>query len=540
MGTATSLVWNGITNGVQVGSWDVSVTPDWRGGLKYTQPSIPGSFVQFDDTAAGTTTVSINSNLAPVLMIVTNTTKTYTFTGSGALGGPGKLIKDGTALMTLSNSGANTNAGEIDINNGTLQIAGSNNRLPVNGAVVLANTATATLDLNGLNQTLASVSGGGSTFGNITEGAGNLTITGNGNYGGVISGSGQLLKTTSGTLTLTSPNIYSGGTVISSGSTVLIANSSGSGLGSGDVLINSGGALQFGDGATANGSIAAPIITNNGSVNFLLAGSDVYLTNIIYGSGSLNKLIGSGSGAIFITNDNYYTGGTSLGLGIIQISSPHALGSGQINGGNQTVQDTYLALSGGITLTNFINLPAKSGGFSGSGPVDHIDNIDSTNTLTGNIQLGGSTVFAIGSDSGTLIIAGNLINAQVANPGRFFLRGSGNGIYQGAFNEGVGNPHPLELDKIDTGTWFRYLYVDLCHRDGRARSQNKSASGFCSVYLLRACYRKAWETVSPARGWNFISVSPRSRQTQFKLVGHFGTGNRPHQIPFWRTDSDFC
>jgi len=446
VGTATSLVWDGITNGIPVGSWDIGVTTDWQGAQKYSQPSIPGSMVQFDDTASGTTIVSINTNVAPVLMIVTNSSLTYTFTGTGSLAGPGKLIKDGTGLMILSNSGTNTDTGEIDINNGTLQIAGSDNRLPVGGSVVLASSSPALLDLNNFNQTLASVSGGGSYGGSIALGSGTLSITGSGRFDGTISGPGGLIKKTGGTFTVTADNPYTGGTIVSNG-TLLVANISGNGLGTGNILI-AGGTLQLGDGLTANGGVSASYITNNGTLS-LLPMSDYTLTNLIVGSGSLSKLIGAGSATIYITNDNYYTGGTSLGQGRIQISSGHALGSGPINCGNQTSDDTWLALSGGITVTNAISLPAKTGGVIP--PIDHIKNVDSTNTLTGNIDITGSTVFAIGADDGELIVTGKVLNDQVANPGRFFLRGAGNGLFMSGIDQGTGSP--LEIDKWDTGTW---------------------------------------------------------------------------------------
>jgi autotransporter-associated beta strand protein len=450
VGTATSLVWDGQVGGIPNGAWDINLTPDWRGAQKYTEVSIPGSMVQFDDTATGTTTVVLSNRLAPVLMIVTNNAKTYTFTGTStnALTGPGNLVKDGPGLMILNNTGTNDGTGLISINNGTLQIAGSDNRLPVGASVVLANVSTAALDLNGFNQTLGSISGGGTTGGNITEGSGALSITGSGNYGGVISGSGGLIKQTGGTLTLTSANLYSGGTIVSNGSLV-VANTTGSGLGSGSVTIAAAGSVQLGDGLTANGSIAAAYITNNGNLN-LLPVSDYTFTNLIVGSGRLTKLIGAGAAKIYITNDNTFTGGAAVGQGWLQISSPGALGTGTINIGNQTVDNAVLALSGGITVTNAITLSAKTGFYTPE--LDQIDNVDSTNTLTGGILLAGATGFGVGVDAGTLILTGNVINNQVANPGIFSLRGDGgNGVFAGAFNQGAGNP--LELYKADAGTW---------------------------------------------------------------------------------------
>ena len=120
--------------------------------------------------------------------------------------------------MTLS--GASSYTGSTVINAGTLQLSGSANRLPTGTAVVLANTAGATLDLNGQNQTIASLAGGGAAGGNILTGGGTLTVgdaTDTG-YAGIISeNGGGFTKQGSGTLTLYGANTYSGLTNVTAG-----------------------------------------------------------------------------------------------------------------------------------------------------------------------------------------------------------------------------------------------------------------------------------------------------------------------------------
>jgi autotransporter-associated beta strand protein len=442
--TATLLTWNGQTNLVNTSSWDVNTTPAWKNGLVAANYA-NGNLVQFDDTAAGSGAVNLTTTLTPAFTTVSNSTKTYTFTGTGALLGAGGLTKTGNGTYILSNTGSNGFGGAITINDGTLRIAGSADRLPTSGAVTLANVATAALDLNNTNQTLASINGGGVTGGNITLGSGILSITGAGSYGGIISGTGSLFKKTAGTLTLTGANTYSGGTVISNGA-ILVANSTDSGLGSGSVTIQ-GGILQIGDGSV-NGGVSATYITNNSNVS-LFPASDITFTNIVVGSGNLSK-VGGGSGTtIYITNANSFSGGTTINQGKVQISDSQALGSGTINVGNSIVSDTWLGLSGGITASNPITLSGKTGAFNPG--VDHINNLSETNTLTGNIQLAGSTEFSIGADGGKLILTGNLVNNQTANPGLFSLRGAGDGNFKGAFNQGAGNS--LALQKYEGGTW---------------------------------------------------------------------------------------
>lgn len=442
------LSWDGQTNAINVGNWDINITPNWQGGLKYLQSSIPGSLVQFDDTATGTASVTLITNVSPAIVSVTNDAKTYTFAGGFGIVGPGSLTKDGVGTLILANTAANSFSGGMSINAGTVQLSGTADRLPTSGALTLLDVSGALLDLNGQNQTLGSISGGGILGGNVNLGSATLTIRGgSGVYGGTISGAGSLVKNTSGLQTLSGGNLYTGGTTISNSSLLVINNNNGSGLGSGFVLVGTNGVLQLGNGV-ADGSVTYPYITNNGvlSLQPLL---DYTLTNIIVGSGSVSKVIGAGSTTITITNDNFYSGGTSLGQGRIQISSPRALGTGPINLGNQFVDDTWLALSGGITVTNAISMPAKTGAIVP--PVPHLRNLDGTNTLTGNITLAGSTVFGISSDGGSLVIAGNLINNQVAGPGRVFLEGEGNGVYAGPFNQAAGSA--LQLEKVGGGTW---------------------------------------------------------------------------------------
>ena len=229
-------MWNGLTNGVQVGVWDINTTPDWKttGGspLKYQQTAVPGNQVTFDDTAAGTTTVNLTTTLEPASIGVNNSAKSYTFTGSGQLSGPASLSKNGTGSLTVANTGTNNFTGPISIINGTLKL-GLANALPNNAAVTLADTLGATLNLNGFNQTLAALSGGGADGGgNVTLGAGTLTFAAgsSGNYAGIISGGGKVATTNSVREVLAGPNTYTGGTLVGSG-TLVADNQTGSATG---------------------------------------------------------------------------------------------------------------------------------------------------------------------------------------------------------------------------------------------------------------------------------------------------------------------
>ena len=158
-----------------------------------------------------------------------------------------------------------------------------------------------------------------------------------------------------------------------------------------------------------------------------------------------------------MTNANAYTGNSVVQQGILQISHPNALGTGAITVGNATGTDTYLGLSGNITVTNAITLSGKTGALVPS-PVgiNNVTDISNgqpgTNTISGPITVVGATAWSVGSDAGKLIVTGNFINSSSATLGRFFLRGSAEGVWASSIKDGSASLR-LRLDKNDSGTW---------------------------------------------------------------------------------------
>ncbi len=203
------------------------------------------------NVAAGTGNLTfaaaVNLGASATRTITLGNTSVQAFNGiiSGA---SSNLILSATAAGTLSLGAANTYGGSTTINGGTLQtnIAAA---LPNITTLTLANTAGAILALNNFAQTVASLSGGGASGGNITTGgtAGILTVNQSGNttYAGVMSGTGGLTKTGAGTLTLSGTNTYTGLTTITAGTLQLgaagvLANTS-------NMVLNGG---TFSTGAT--------------------------------------------------------------------------------------------------------------------------------------------------------------------------------------------------------------------------------------------------------------------------------------------------
>ena len=157
-------------------------------------------------------------------------------------GGSGGLTKLGSGTLTLSAS-ANY-SGETTINDGTLQLASAGS-LPANAAVNLS-SSTAKLDLNGISQNIAymtGVAGSEIKLGGATLSAGTYTSEFDGSI--TSTSGGSLTKTgTSGWLTLTGVNTYSGNTLVNQG--VLIVGQAASLPGynvAGKVSVSSGAAL---------------------------------------------------------------------------------------------------------------------------------------------------------------------------------------------------------------------------------------------------------------------------------------------------------
>jgi autotransporter-associated beta strand protein len=200
---------------------------------------------------AGSANYAFNS----AIYLQTTSRATITTLGRGATGdtitdtfaqgvtGPGSLIKDGDGTLILSNvhnayGGAN---GSTIVSNGLLQIAGGDNRLPVNTTLQLGETGSAnvgTFDLNGLNQTVSGLTSAGGAGANHQIVNSSFTTTStltvnyngataqtfDGSFGGFAGNAINLVKAGTGTLTLTASSPYTGTTTVSGGKLRVLGN----------------------------------------------------------------------------------------------------------------------------------------------------------------------------------------------------------------------------------------------------------------------------------------------------------------------------
>ena len=226
--------------------------------------------------------------------------------------------------------------------NGTLR-AGADSAFSPNSAIVMGNSSAAVLDLNGFNETVAGLSGGGSSGGNVALGSGSLTINGGGTYGGAIGGPGSISVGGSSTLVLTGSSTFTGGTTIQSGSTLQI----GSGGVSGSVVgqIADAGALVFNRSDTV-----APSVSISGAGNLTQAGAGVLVLN---GQNTISGLTTVTSGALEVGDVSHSGAVLDAHVGGLTVGASGTLqGHGTITGAVRNTAGGIVAPGGTIgTLT---------------------------------------------------------------------------------------------------------------------------------------------------------------------------------------------
>jgi fibronectin-binding autotransporter adhesin len=392
--------------------------------------------------------------------------------------GGSAILFAGTTGLTNSNdiSGLNLPGFTFAASAGAFNITG--NSIQLSGPVVNSSTAAQTIglamQLTGGNQTITAASG------NIVL-AGVLSDGGSGN--GITTGGAN-------TVVLSAANTFSGPTTIAGGSLDL---ANGMALQNSTVTL-SGGSLTFdpsvpGAAFTLGGlsggnniNLAANVTGYPTALSIGNNGATTTYSGVMSGPGSLTK---AGSGTLYLSGANTFTGNTQVAGGVLQLANASALqnstldtsGAGQINFGSLTAATVGGLINGGsLFLQNNAGSPVtlsvgnngvsniSSATIGGSGGITKVgaglQALSGNNTYSGGTNIsagtlqfqgggalpsggtigmaaGGSPALSIandGSGSGGTISPGNSITLTSAGAATIDVRN--NGFNSGSTNSG--------------------------------------------------------------------------------------------------------
>ncbi|MGA2031230.1 MAG: autotransporter-associated beta strand repeat-containing protein, partial [Thermoguttaceae bacterium] len=381
------------TGATTVSGGTLSVAADNALGNTTTAAGVtinPGATFNAAGTFATSRAVTLPGPAAAT--ILTNASQTLTL--NTPIAGAGALTKDGAGTLQLGPTGGLSSGAGLNVVNGTLNLGGlpaqTVGAVTFSGASTVANGAlagssysftgaatvsanlqdnapgsTLTVNANGL---LAVLSGSNTYTGLTTITAGTLQIGGGGGSGSLgttnitnnatlafsrsdsaltftqpIGGSGIVVNSGAGTVTLPNANSYTGGTFVNAGA---LTTGNDAALGTGLLTVAAGGTVNFlsatpslsgltGGGSVVLGNSATPastILAISGTGNSQFSG---VISEAATGLGSLSK---TGVGTFGLTGTGTYTGGTTIGNGALT-AYPQAVGTGKItmNGGNLNV-----------------------------------------------------------------------------------------------------------------------------------------------------------------------------------------------------------
>ena len=327
-------VWTGVASSL----WDLT-------SLNWTNSGAASVFhqndpLQLDDSATGSTVISLTTNVSPPSLTVSNVTKAYVLGSTGAVVGAVSLVKSGGSSLTFTNSGTNTFNGGITINAGTVQFGSGSTagNWPANSQTVSDN-------------------------GNLV-----FNLSGNVTVANAITGSGTLAQNGGGVVSLTASNSYSGLTSVKAG-TLLVDGY----IGGGGGVTNSAGATLGGTN-TIIGTVNAAGNLNPGDVN---------------GIGTLavngNTTLYSGATGVFDLN----AADTTVGNGVNDL----LVVTGDLNANNNTLS---VNLRGTPQAGNSYTVMTYSGALGGTfnatvGGTHYAANVDTSTANQVNVLITGSS-----------------------------------------------------------------------------------------------------------------------------------------------------
>ncbi len=341
--------------------------------LLSTSPVFAGEGITNAAVAAASVTLSGPFNLGTNALYLRGQRNTSgTLSGTVAGDGPTAFVKMDLGTWTLS--GANTFTGRVAVADGTLKL-GAADALPPAAPLALTGGL---LDLGGYWVTSGPGTLSNGTLSNGTLSATAFTGTDVGIIYASLAGTGGLVKSGAGTLTLASSNLYSGATTVNAG---ILQITRRAGLYNGDttqwtdanIVVSSGATLSFNVGGNGEfdaadiGLLSALGTASGGFKGGALLGFDTtgaaggsfaYDSAIANPGGNRLGLHKLGSGTLALGGANTYTGPTRLVGGVLSVAA-------LANGG--------LASGIGASTTNRENLVFDGGALRYTGPTASTD-----------------------------------------------------------------------------------------------------------------------------------------------------------------------
>lgn len=481
------------------GNWQVDSV------LKPTQTNAAGSFAL---TKKGTGNLALNatntgnntatSGAVTGLQSVTIEQGTILAGATGALGGGGSTAGSGAVTLGLGNSnsasllntGAFTQANAITAatgNTGTLTLGGNH----ITGTSVFSGAVT----LNS-NVVLSAATGGQVNFTGVISGGGNTTISGGGLV--ALSGVNTYTGTTtveSGVLRATGASALGGGaSAIALGDAASISSNlsatlriNGSTTLARDVTVGASNSATTGtynidtdNGVSAAGLSGTVTLNQNLAVSGTTTGGFTLSGNITSGTSSARTVtfggnangilvasgvIGGGTGTIglgktgaatlTLSGSNTYTGGTSVGGGIITAQNNNAFGTSGVVNQATGGRNSGIQLQGGISLPSSVTFLTSNDGTSGATVPFAINNLSGNNTINGTVSIttgGGGSI--IQSDSGALTLAGNVTIAPGQTSRGIVLQGASTAA--NTISGAISDLSPTAVNSVTkkgAGTW---------------------------------------------------------------------------------------
>jgi autotransporter-associated beta strand protein len=295
--------------------WSSATGSAWLTGANWTGGSYPtnAQVAQFNANPTAATGVGINFN---------NTTNAGTQSS-------GSRIQEVGAIEVVSTRPVATIIGNSS------STPGASGTLRLNGVVVNGVANTIIRHNNSNNLTINNTQGAGTqtmglALGNATNNIINIDGTGGVTISSIISGSGKLTKSGSGSgvLTLSGTNTYSGGTVINAGAISIGADAN---IGNGSVTLG-GGTLAVTTGFSTSKTMA--LTTSTTSTIDVASGQSLTANGIVSGSGNLTV---TGSGTLILSAANTFTGTTTISAGTINVTGITGITSTSFTASAQSV-----------------------------------------------------------------------------------------------------------------------------------------------------------------------------------------------------------